>query len=357
MLNPERVELVRLRLGLTKSGFAEQLGVDRKTIQRFESGQAELSAEAQAKLLSLSKYPKAYFEKTTAPEYPNANGVSFRSLRSLTASHRNTALAAGAHAFDLDDWISARYDLPTHALVPDRVSVNSPVAAAMQVRVAWGIGTRPIGNMINLLESRGVRVFSLVQDTRHLDAFSLWRNDKPYVFLNTLKTAERSRFDAAHELGHLILHRHTGATHVRAETEADAFASAFLMPQDDLVAEIPWVRDLQQLIEKKRRWGVSAAALAYTLNKLGKISDWHYRGFCIELGKIGRDKEPNPMPRETSQVWAKVLTDLWRQGIPLSRLAERLLVPEHELNDLLFGIASNVERPIAATGPRDKPLI
>lgn len=32
MFNPERVELVRLRLGLTKIGFAEQLGVDRKAL-------------------------------------------------------------------------------------------------------------------------------------------------------------------------------------------------------------------------------------------------------------------------------------------------------------------------------------
>jgi Zn-dependent peptidase ImmA (M78 family) len=184
-----------------------------------------------------------------------------------------------------------------------------------------------------------VRVFSLVEETRHLDAYSLWRNDKPYIFLNTIKTTERSRFDAAHELGHLILHRHTGSSHRMAETEADEFASAFLMPEDDLRAEVPWVRNLKEVVQKKRRYGVSAAALAYTLNKLGKITDWHYRGYCIELAKLGRNVEPNPMPRETSQVWAKVLTDLWRQGVSLSRLAERLAIPERELNGLLFGIA------------------
>jgi Zn-dependent peptidase ImmA (M78 family)/transcriptional regulator with XRE-family HTH domain len=352
MYNPERVELVRLRLGLTKIGFAERLGVDRKTIQRFENGDAELSKEAQDRLLSLSRYPKAFFEKTTAPEYPASEGISFRSLRSLTASVRYSTVAAGALAFDFDDWITERYNLPDHALVPDRISVNSPAAAALQVRVAWGIGTRPISNMINLLESRGVRVFSLVHETRHLDAYSLWRNNRPYIFLNTVKTAERSRFDSAHELGHLVLHRHTGSTHPRAESEADAFASAFLMPEDDLVAELPRVLSLQQLIEKKTRWGVSAAALAYTLNKLGRISDWHYRGYCIELGKIGGDVERNPMPRETSQVWTKILTDLWRRGMPLARVAQELSIPERELNDLLFGIATSIEAPNGARGPQ-----
>lgn len=344
MFSPARVELVRLRLGLTKLGLAEKLAVDRKTIQRFEAGQADLPRHSRDKLLELSGYPEAFFSKFP-PQYPSAEIVSFRSLRSLTAAARDAALAAGALAFELDDWVCERYDLPVHSLSPERVTVQSPAAAAMSLRAMWGIGVRPISNMINLLEANGVRVFSLVEETRHLDAYSLWRNDKPYIFLNTLKTAERSRFDAAHELGHLVMHRHTGSTHPRAEAEADAFASAFLMPEDDLRAEIRVVRGLHEIIEKKRRWGVSAAALAYTLNKMGKISDWHYRGYCIELGKMGRNVEPNPMQRETSQIWSKILTDLWRQGISLSRIAESLAIPERELRGFLFGITTDTSAP------------
>ncbi|OYX68760.1 MAG: hypothetical protein B7Y81_16090 [Caulobacter sp. 32-67-35] len=338
MYNPERVELVRRRLGLTKIGFAEQLGVDRKAIQRFESGDYDLPEIAREKLLMVSGYPEGFFAKST-PEYPNPDGVSFRSLRSLTSSSRDAAIAAGALAFELDDWIRSEYELPTHDLTAERDL--APAEAAMRLRVRWGIGNRPIGNMMNLLEAHGVRVFSLVEETRHLDAYSLWRNDQPYVFLNTLKTAERSRFDAAHELGHLVMHRHTGSTHPKAESEADTFASAFLMPPDDVRAEIPWVRSLRDIIEKKQRWGVSAAALAYTLHKSGRITDWHYRGYCIQLGKYGRDAEPNPMRREVSQVWTKLLTDLWRQGISLSRLASRLSIPERELSALLFGIVAD----------------
>ena len=341
MFNPARVELVRLRLGLTKIGLAERLRVDRKVIQRFNAGRADLTAECREQLLEISGYPEAFFVKNS-PEYPNPDGVSFRSLRSLTAGSRNSAIAAGALAFELDDWISNRYELPAHTLSPERVTASEPTTMAIQLRSMWGIGMRPIGNMVNLLEAHGVRVFSLVEGTRHLDAYSLWRNDRPYVFLNTVKTAERSRFDAAHELGHLLLHRHTGSRHSQAEAEADTFASAFLMPEEDLRAEFQWVASLEEIIEKKRRWGVSAAALAYTLHKMGKISDWHYRGFCIGLGKLGRQNEPNPMPRETSQVWVKILTDLWRQRITLSRLSECLAVPEKELQGLLFGIMAAV---------------
>lgn len=349
MLNPERVELVRLRLGLTKAGFAKALGVDRRTLQRFEMGTHGLSDDCVARLVSVSKYPIAFFEKGSL-EYPNEKAVSFRSLRSLTAAARNAALAASALAFELDDWIVSRYELPRHSL--PRINNPNPADAALALRAHWGIGVRPIGNMINMLESHGVRVFSLSEETRHLDAYSFWRNDTPYVFLNTMKTPEHSRFDAAHELGHLILHQHGGPSHRSAEDEANAFASAFLMPLPDLLAHLPVVRRLSDLLTGKKRWRVSAAALAYSLHKHGVISDWHYRGFCIELGKLGRSSEPNGIDPETSQVWQKILTDLWRLGITLTHVARDLMVPERELSNLLFGIAA-----VPSTGRHRRPAL
>ncbi|MBT4890865.1 MAG: ImmA/IrrE family metallo-endopeptidase [Rhodospirillales bacterium] len=337
MLNPERIELVRLRLGLTKSGFAKALGIDRKTVQRFEAGTHELSQNSVDNLIKISGYPQKFFESGKI-DYPNSEAVSFRSLRSLTATSRNAALAAGALAFELDDWINERFELPDHSL--PQLDNHTPTEAAIALRTHWGIGERPIGNMINMLESHGVRVFSLSEGTRHLDAYSFWRNDKPYVFLNTMKTPEHSRFDGAHELGHLVLHRHGGPSHRNAEDQANAFASAFLMPIADVKARLPFVHGLNDLIRGKKRWKVSTAALAYTLHKQGVISDWHYRGYCIELNKLGRTKEPHGIESETSQVWQKILTDLWREGVTITHIADALKIPEHELSNLLFGIAA-----------------
>ena len=61
------------------------------------------------------------------------------------------------------------------------------------------------------------------------------------------------------------------------------------------------------------------------------------------------------MPQETSQVWTKILRDLWSQGLSLSRIADRLAVPEAELNSLLFGIATPVSgRPTAGAANRSQ---
>lgn len=350
MINPDRVELVRKRFGLTKSGFAEALGVDRRTIQRFEAGEYDLPEGSFAKLCEFSEFPREFFW-LPSPEFPNPDTVSFRSLRSLTAGKRDAAIAASALAFEFDDWVASEYERPDHDLI--QADDVTPAAAAMQLRAYWGMGLRPIGNVVNLLESHGIRVFSLVEETRHLDAYSFWRNDKPYIFLNTTKTAERSRYDACHELGHLVMHRHKGSSHPSAEDEANEFASAFLMPPEDLRAETTWGMTLTELIRAKKRWGVSVSALNRSLYKIDRLSEWAYRGNYIALNKYLKElrdrdlavDEPEPMPRETSQIWAKIFRDLWSRGIPLVRVAKRLHVPERQLNDLLFGIAAAPQIP------------
>ncbi|WP_261371327.1 ImmA/IrrE family metallo-endopeptidase [Yersinia frederiksenii] len=67
--------------------------------------------------------------------------------------------------------------------------------------------------MVHLIEPKGVKVFSLAENCVEVDAFSFWTNRKPFVLLNTIKTSERSRFDATHQLGHLVLHQRSSNTH------------------------------------------------------------------------------------------------------------------------------------------------
>jgi Zn-dependent peptidase ImmA (M78 family) len=104
--------------------------------------------------------------------------------------------------------------------------------------------------MIHLLESKGARVFSLAENSLKVNAFSVWRREKPFVFLNAMKSAENSRFDAAHELAHLTLHQDGSTTGREAEDQANRFASSFLMPEGDILAHLPYVRSLDQIIAR-----------------------------------------------------------------------------------------------------------
>jgi Zn-dependent peptidase ImmA (M78 family) len=249
-------------------------------------------------------------------------------------------LAAGAIGFLISDWVAKRFELP-QAKIPD-LHLFEPEVAARTLRQEWNLGEKPISNMIQLLESKGVRVFSLAENTAKVNAYSLWRSEKPYVFLNTFKSAECSRFDAAHELAHLVLHQDGKVKGREAEDQANRFASSFLMPKADVLALLPRIDRLQRLMEAKQRWGVSLAALNYRVHRLRLITDWKYRDYCIEMATKGYNKnEPNEIQRETSVVWQKVLMSLWAEKTTQDDIADELLLPHSELNDLLFLFGSS----------------
>ena len=350
MFNPARLSLARQRRKLTKKALAEKLGCDQKTLVRYESGESAPNSESLGNLSEALGYPEQFFFGADIDE-PRRDAVSFRSLSSMPARDRDAALGAGALAFMLNDWVEERFDLPEPDL-PSFPDGSTPEVAARAVRDYWALGEMPIRNLVHLLEAKGVRVFSLAENSRAVDAFSMWRHDTPFVFLNTMKTAERSRFDAAHELGHLILHKHGGPHGRSAEDEANQFASAFLMPEDQIRARCRFVSTLDHTVKEKRNWGVSVGALVYRLHKLGLISDWQYRTFFIQINQQFGKSEPHSVERETSQVWRKVLSALWVDRTPREEIAKQLALPVEEVDNLLFGLTN----PPAVVAPNNDGL-
>lgn len=336
--NPRRLTLARRRRGLTKTRLAQAVGVEVRSITAYENDEFRPDRHRLAELAEKLDFPEAFFFGDDI-EQIEPDIVSFRSMSKMTAGQRDCALGAGAIALLLSQWIEARFELPAPAL-PDLSQEADPEAAAETLRRLWGLGELPVKNMIHLLESRGARVFSLSIDTAQLDAFSMWHADTPFVFLNTRKSCEHSRFDAAHELGHLVLHRHAGAKGQEAEREANAFASAFLMPRASVLANAPHMATVDQLVRLKAYWTVSVAALAYRLHDVELLSDWHYRTLCIEIAKRGyRKHEPNEAMRETSQVLAKVFAALREDGTTKADIAAALRVHVGEIDQLVFGLA------------------
>lgn len=276
-------------------------------------------------------------------------------MSKMKAGQRDATIAACSLSFLMNDWLERRFKLP-EAELPD-LREDSPKIAAATLREQWGLGERPIKNVIHLLEVKGIRLYSLAQNCVEVDACSLWRNDQPYMYLNTFKSAERSRYDAAHELGHLVLHRHGAPTGQNAEQAANEFAAAFLMPPGAVRAAGPKIATLANLVQLKKKWIVSVGALAHRLNDLDLVSDWHYRMLCIELQKRGwRNKEPEEAPRERSQVWEKVFNMLRHEKVGRLELADALAVPEQEISDLVFGLVtisvSPAQEPLYTTPPR-----
>jgi Zn-dependent peptidase ImmA (M78 family) len=224
--------------------------------------------------------------------------------------------------------------------VPE-LSAATPEGAAATLRAHWGVGELPIKNVVHLLEANGIRIFSLGEMAEEIDAFSLWRNDLPFIFLNTSKSGERGRYDAAHELGHLVLHRRFAAEGRQTEDEANSFAAAFLMPERGVVASFRGLPTMLELLKVKRHWGVSALAMAFRLSKLSRISDWHYKTLCIDLAAKGyRRGEPDGLPRERSRILERVFDLLRSKRVSKTDVCHQLELYPNELDGLVFGLAT-----------------
>lgn len=337
MFNPSRLSIARRRRGLTKKALAERVGVEWRTISAYEAKEFLPSEDLVSKLSSVLKFPREFFFGDTLDE-PDPDATSFRAMKKMTSAQRDMALGQGALALSLDRFIQSRFEIPRTAL-PDLSREATPEAAALALRRILGLGELPIRNMVHLLEANGVRVFSLAVDAIEVDAFSLWKGETPFVFLNTLKSSEHGRFDAAHELGHLVLHRHAAPKGLDAERQANAFASAFLMPRGSVLSLAPRFVTLPVLVQLKRHWIVSVAALNYRLHELELTSDWQYRTLCIQIAQAGyRSREPEEAPRETSQVFAKVFAALHEDGVGRGNVAREIQILPAELDQLLMGL-------------------
>lgn len=222
----------------------------------------------------------------------------FRSLRSASQRERKRLLATGTLLCDLLSFLEERVELPAEQISRVAESPHSTddiESCAVRVRRAWGLGLGPIPNVVKLLENKGIVVAFIPDDCHEVDAFSAWHDGRPLVFLVKHKeSTSRTRFDAAHELGHLVMHADVAAGSPELERQANRFASAFLLPRDSFLPECPRTLNWPLFYELKQRWKVSVAALLKRAHDLECLSEASYRRAFMHLNQTGeRRREPH----------------------------------------------------------------
>lgn len=336
--NPSRIRLARHRRGKTIARVAAELGVSGQLVAKWETGERDPGDRLPFLALALD-FPQAFFYGDDVRSTDPA-GVSFRRRRATTKALRERNVAAGDLAADVVSPGIHRYlQLPSPDL-PD-LSGGQPMEAARALRQMWGLGSGPIANVVHLLEAKGVEVFFVHEESDSVDGFCLWRDDRPFVFLSTVKPdGARGRFDAAHELGHLVLHPGRDfetCPDDEAEREANAFASAFLLPGETFGYEAPAVFDLQAFGRMRVRWGASIQAMVRRLRDLGRFTPWQYENAMMQMSRMGwrSGPEPGATRREESFVHARLLEHLGDDGLGPWEFAESLAIPLEELCALM----------------------
>lgn len=361
-LVPGRLRTARQLRRMTGSALAEAVNAAPTTVTAWEKGRREPEPHTLRRLAQVLRVPIRYLVSGEDVGPVDTTDIFFRKLRRTTTADRDQARALAAAVDQVRDMLQRYVEVP-RPRVPQRPlaggaddpddSISAPTQAAAECRRAWKMGVGPIPNMVDLLEYHGICVSVLAGDlAEEIDAFSYWRDGWAHVVLNPAKKdAYRSRFDAAHELGHLVMHsRGAEGTEAEIETQANEFASAFLMPGESWAAEAPRSTNPMHYLEWKPRWKVSVAAMLYRSYRLGVLDEGRYKSAMVRYSQLGwRTGEPGmvEVPHERPRMVTAILETLAEHQIDADTLREEIGLPP-DLMEMVLGAT----RGSANVGPR-----
>jgi Zn-dependent peptidase ImmA (M78 family)/transcriptional regulator with XRE-family HTH domain len=337
--NPALLRLAREARGFTQAELARRSGIGQGTISKYEK-ELVTPSEGQIQVLSeaLDFPPRFFADPQTRPAAVLYRSRTLRSAKleaHVRARLNLTRLVATSMLEDVEIDVVGRFPDPDSTF-------DDPETAAAELRRAWSVAPGPIDSITALIELAGGVVVHCDFGTDKAIAAYMHPLGDPirWFFVNSqVGAGDRVRFSLAHELGHAVLHETALVPDTRiAESESNRFAGALLMPAQDLRADLPRGQlRLEDLIELKRRWGVSAQALAMRARQIEAISADQLTRIYREISYRGwRTHEPVHIDVERPTV-LQAAVEIHRQEHDLDdkQIAYMLAVSVPRLQELM----------------------
>lgn len=309
----DRLSQILAARRLTQIQLASMVGVSPATISKWRAGTQAPEREALDRLASVVNVTPEWF---TRPTTEKMSLPLFRSNASAHVAARAMLEARLEWAHDIAVALMEFVDypdlnLPTRGFTePEEITDEDIEKAAGECRDLWRLGRVAVQDLALAVEGAGVILIREETGVAQIEGLSAWSAvlGRPFIFLSADKdNGYRSRFDLAHELGHLVLHRNIQRTtdrerHKLMEKQAHQFAGAFLLPAETFASEVSMPVTLDDLLLLKRRWGVSVAAMMMRLHALGLLDDEARLAlFKRRSARWGGKSEPGDEDRKPEQ--------------------------------------------------------
>lgn len=341
----EQLARAREMRAMTRSELAERVGKSTSAISQFERGVCAPDEKTLKRIALALSFPLSFFGRPSRVDNRALEHCHFRSLRTSSAYKRRQSRSVAGLCLELFDILSEELRVQTAAFVSLQHEIQeqpelTPSEVADIVRDRWGLERRPLHNLLRIFEQNGVIILPLTFRYREVDAFSFWYGEYPVMCLDLNKPASRVCFDAAHELGHLLMHAEASPGEMVLEREANAFAAAFLMPADLFKRSCPKRWSLKKFTDLKAIWHVSIQAMVMRAHALGNLTDASkVNAFrTINKQKI-RYKEPGEWELARPRLllaWVSSVSERWS----VSDLATMLDVFPKDIYDVLAPLDS-----------------
>lgn len=326
-INVELVQVARHLRKMSQTELAKRAGITQGYISKIEQGIKQPDDTNVEKLAEALKLPTSFFYQqdriyglpvSVHPMFRKKTKVGVKTLDSIQAELNLRIM----HLRRLIKAVELEAELPLPDFDIDEYQGDTEEIASL-LRRTWLIPRGPIKNLTEYAEKAGVLVIDNEFEGSDIDGVTLVVPGlPPCIFLNPGRPADRRRFTLAHELGHLLMHRVPTPT---MEDEANAFASALLMPATDIAPQLKDVT-FAKLASLKRIWRVSMAALLMRAKALGKISSNQSSYLWRQMAPYRR-KEPEQLdfPAEMPAVFPELIRlHIEELGYSISELATLL---------------------------------
>ncbi|GAB4333654.1 MAG: XRE family transcriptional regulator [Dehalococcoidia bacterium] len=354
-----RLRQARLAAGLSLDQLAGRLRrpVTKQALSKFEAGRAKPAMTTLADLSDALGVGAAWL--MSKPEV-RVSWIGYRKHSTLPKGKQDSITAVATKRIEGELRLRTLFGAGATGVMPTGIEAESPQAAeeaAHHVRTAWGLGDGPISGLVETLEERGAVVLAW-PETEKFDGLSGWANDDtPVVVVNAIRPPDRVRFDAAHELGHLVIDCSDPETD--QEGLAHRFAAALLVPRSAALQELGEHRrdlSLPELGLLKQRWGLSMQAWARRAYDCGIIGQSTYRDINIKFRAKGWHRQ-EPYGYEGVEEPLLFRRLLWRaleEGI-VSRNEAREMLPGFDMTpEARLGDAELSLSELARLGPEQR---
>jgi Zn-dependent peptidase ImmA (M78 family)/transcriptional regulator with XRE-family HTH domain len=370
-----RLREARQVRGLQAAELSEMLGVSPQAVSNYEHDKKSPQPHTADLISQVLNFPAHFFTRPIAER--QAGTVFYRSMSAATKTARTRAEWRLRWLEEITEHLGVSVDFPAVNLPefdvpadPSLLGFDDIEHLAAEARKFWRMTPDgPIGNMVSLLENQGAVVARDRLGAVTLDSLSTL-TDRPYVMIGTDKgTCVRWRFDAAHELGHLLLHRRldrkllTRATDFkRVEMQAHRFAAAFLLPMTSFADEF-FSASLDALRAMKPRWRVSIGMMIRRARDGHLISEEHeqrmQRNYSRRGWRLSEPLDDTLEPENPRLLRGAVELILSHGGQCADDLKQSVALADHDIENLC-GLPSNYLQsanaaPVRLRHAPDKP--
>jgi Zn-dependent peptidase ImmA (M78 family)/transcriptional regulator with XRE-family HTH domain len=355
MIYGARLRQAREVAKLTQRSVSHEVGINQARWSEAERDSYTLPPQALAEFAQLSGFPEEFFR--VPPEVTfRVTPTHFRSRASTSAKDARQAECVGEIVVEAALNMLAELNGPELS-VSQPPDPNSPKDAAAYARAALGLAPgEPAVGLTILLEHAGVLVAGLPLPGKGRDAFSLWLGERPVLALLDTDAGDRQMWSAAHEMGHLLMHRGVGASR-DLEAQADEFAMHFLTPLAYIRKEIPDNPTLQHFALLKRRWGVSIAALVRTARRLDKVDEHRYISLFKQMSARGERLRERAAILPTKPRGFRAMAETLYGIHPAQQLAKDARWTDAFADEVLSRHATSSELPSRITAIDDSNVV